>query len=202
MYGGRFLSVESLENVFTQSLFGKNLCRHQPFDYDSEGLLSAEDPRPVKYQCLQNLIAHWAPKFMVDVFNDLVHKPGQPKDTIGNASVHTLTYKDPLQKIAPTISKHLDRYYNSKEKPSDGNGQNSFSQYKHLIEEEEAHDGIRDFIGIYKQGMTKEYWDKFENYFKLGLQASQHHIEEMIERSSKYPGCNIAEKHARSHLAN
>ena len=25
MYGGRFLSVESLENIFTQSLFGKNV---------------------------------------------------------------------------------------------------------------------------------------------------------------------------------
>ena len=73
---------------------------------------------------------------------------------------------------------------NSKEKPSDENGQNSFSQYKHLIEKEEAHDGIRDFIGIYKLGMTKEYWDKFENYFKLELQASQHHIKEMIEGSS------------------
>ena len=75
IYGGRFFSVESLENVFTQSLFGKNLCGHQPFDYDSEGSLSTEDRRPVKDQCLQNLIAHWAPKFMVDAFNDLVHKP-------------------------------------------------------------------------------------------------------------------------------
>ena len=71
------MEVDSLvlkaEIVFTQSLFGKNLCT-------------------------SNL--------MVDAFNDLVHKPGQPKDTTGNASVHTLTYKDPLQKIAPTISKH------------------------------------------------------------------------------------------------
>ena len=100
-----------------------------------------------------------------------MHKPGQPKDTIENASVHTLACKDPLQIIAPTISKHLDRYYNSKEKPSNENGQNSFSQYKHLIEEEEAHDGIGDFIGIYKQGMMKEYRDKFEKYFELGLQA-------------------------------
>ena len=58
MCGGRFLSVESLENVFTQSLFGKNLCRNQPFDRNSEGSLSAEDPRPVKDQCLQNLTAY------------------------------------------------------------------------------------------------------------------------------------------------
>ena len=45
---------------------------------------------------MQNLIAYWALKFMVDAFDDFVHKPGQPKAIIGNASVHTLTYKDPF----------------------------------------------------------------------------------------------------------
>ena len=82
MYGGRFLSVESLKNVLTQSLFGKNVCRHQPVDYDSEGLLSAEDPRPVKDHCMQNLIAYWALKFMVDTFNDLVDSQRTPMEML------------------------------------------------------------------------------------------------------------------------
>ena len=48
--------------------------------------------------------------------------------------------------------------------------------------------------------MTKGYCDKFKNYFKLGLQAFQHHIKQMINRSSKYPERKSAEKHARSHF--
>ena len=63
MYGDRFLNVESLENIFTYNVLGKNLCRHQPFDYDSDGSLSGQDPRPIKDQRVQNSIAYWAPKF-------------------------------------------------------------------------------------------------------------------------------------------
>ena len=93
------------------------------------------------------------------------------------------------RKIAPTISKHLDTYYDTKMH----DGQNSFRQYRHLIEEENTMgDAYRNFIGIYKQNLTKDYWDRFKNYFKLGLQASPHHIKELVERSSKYPEDNLA----------
>ena len=97
---------------------------------------------------MQNLLAHWVPKFMVDSFNDLVHKPGEPNNTLGTASVHTSTYKDSLQKLAPTIAKHLDRYY-VKEKACNEYGQHSFYQYKQLAKEESSNvDDIRDFIGL------------------------------------------------------
>ena len=51
VYVGRFLNIESLENIFTYSVLGKN-------------------PEPIKDQCMQNSIAYWAPKFMVDSFNE------------------------------------------------------------------------------------------------------------------------------------
>ena len=80
------------------------------------------------------------------------------------------------------------------------NGQNIFRQYRRLIEEENTMgDDYRDFIGIYKHDLTKDYWDRFENYFKVALQASPHHIKELVERSGKYPEDNLARKHARLH---
>ena len=72
MYPGRFFSLLSLDEIFTQSLFGKNIRKHQPFDYLTDGTLSTDDPRPVKDQSIQNILAHWIPKFIIDSMYDLV----------------------------------------------------------------------------------------------------------------------------------
>ena len=84
-----------------------------------------------------------------------------------------------------------------KPRPTDEHGQNNFGQYRHLVEQEIQNDEIRDFISISKQSLKKEYFDKFENHFKLALQASPIIIQERIERSSKYPEQNTAVKYAR-----
>ena len=61
-----------LNEIFTQSLVGKNIRHHQPLDYCDDGTLSTEDQRSIRDQSLQNLLAHWMPKFIVDSMNDLV----------------------------------------------------------------------------------------------------------------------------------
>ena len=66
MYLGRFFSILPLDEIFTQSIFGRNIRKHQPFDYSPDTTLSVEDPRPIKDQSVQNVIAHWAPKFIID----------------------------------------------------------------------------------------------------------------------------------------
>ena len=76
-------------------------------------------------------------------------------------------------------------------------GQNNFGQYRHLVEQEIQNDELRDFISISKQPLNKEYFDKFENHFKLALQASPVIIQERIEWSSKYPEQNMTMKYTR-----
>ena len=45
MYIGiRFLSIVPLDEILLQSILGKNLRRHQPFDYDESIMLSINDP--------------------------------------------------------------------------------------------------------------------------------------------------------------
>ena len=48
MYAGtRFLSLINVDELLLQSVSGKNLRRHQLFDYDESFNLSIDDPRPV-----------------------------------------------------------------------------------------------------------------------------------------------------------
>ena len=196
MYLGRFFSLLSLDEIFTQSLFGKNIRKHQPFDYSTDGTLSTHDPRPVKDQSIQNILAHWIPKFIIDSMYDLVtNKTGEI--ALRDSKVHTVTYKDPNAIIASTLANHLETFHWMKPRPTDEHGQNNFGQYRHLVEQEIQNHEISDFISISKQPLNKEYFDKFKNHFKLALQASPIITQERIERSSKYPEQNMAMKYAR-----
>ena len=42
--GTRFFGVISLDELLLQSVSGKNLRRHQPFDHDEDFKLSSDDP--------------------------------------------------------------------------------------------------------------------------------------------------------------
>ena len=70
--GTRFLALTPLDKLLLQSVLGKNIRVHQPFDYDKAVTLSINDPRPIKEQATQNVLAHWMPRFIVDSLIDLV----------------------------------------------------------------------------------------------------------------------------------
>ena len=70
--------------------------------------------------------------------------------------------------------------------------------FRHIIEEEKLGEELKDFINIPPTTHNKEYNDKFEHHFKLALQASPHVIQERINRASKYPEQNLAQKYARN----
>ena len=99
--GTRFLSLVPLDKLLLQSILGKNICRHQPFDYDEGVTLSISDPRPIKKQAAQNVLAHWMPRFIVDLLIDLV--------LCNNTRMHTLMYKDPETIMAPLLANHLEK---------------------------------------------------------------------------------------------
>ena len=171
MYLGRFFSLLSLDEMFMQSLFGKNIRKHQPFDYSTDGTLSTHDPRPVKDQSIQNILAYWIPKFIINSMYDLVtNETGEI--ALRDSKVHTVTYNDPNAIIAPTLANHLETFHCMKLRPTDEHGQNNFGQYRHLVKQEIQNDEIRDFISISKQPLNNEYFNKFEDHFKLALQAS------------------------------
>ena len=113
---GRFLSILSLDEIFAQSLFGRNLRRHQPFDYCEDSTLANDDPRDVKDQSVQNVSAHWIPKFIIDSIYELVTDDNGQK--LGESNIHTLTCKQP-DVIAPTIARHLENYHHIKSRPKD-----------------------------------------------------------------------------------
>ena len=138
-----------LDEIFSQSLFGKNLRKHQPFDYSEDLSLSTDDPRPIKEQAIQNVIAHWIPKFIVDAMQNLI--TDETKETsLRDSKYHTVTYKDPNSIIAPTLASHLENCHFIKSRQTDGHGQNSFGQHRHLVEEEIQNDELRNFISINK----------------------------------------------------
>ena len=90
MYLGKFFSFLSLDEIFTQSLFRKNIRKHQPLDYSTDTTLSADDPRPVKDQLIQNILAHWIPKFIINSMYDLLtNETGEI--ALRDSKVHTLT---------------------------------------------------------------------------------------------------------------
>ena len=113
MYLGRFFSILPLDEIFKQSIFSRNIRKHQPFDYSPDTTLSVEDPRPIKDQSVQNVIAHWAPKFIINAMYDLVTDENENK--LGESKIHTLTYKQPDSVIAPTIARQLESYYGMKQ---------------------------------------------------------------------------------------
>ena len=142
-----------------QSVLGKNLRRHQPFDHDEDFKLSSEDPRPISDQGVQNALAHWIPRFIVDSFHDLVLDGA--KDT------HTITYKDTGTVLAPTLARHMEEMYKLKSKPKDKHGQTLMSEFKYMVENEAPNDEgkSRAYLSIPQPDHKKEYWEKFEHHF-------------------------------------
>ena len=65
-----------------------------------------------------------------------------------------------------------------------------------MVEGEKLGEEVCDYLSIPPIFHDKEYHDKFETYFKLALQASPHVIQERINRASKYPEHNLAQKYA------
>ena len=179
------------------AVLGKNIRRHQPFDFGSNFSKSVDDPRPLKEQATSNIMAYFIPKFIVGSMLDLIY------DNDGNsfryARVHTLMYKDPNAPIAPIISRQLLRLSPSlfKKNPSTAPDQYTFKHFFHLVEEEETphSDDVRHFINIQKIAPPFEP-AKFENMFKLSLHACPFVLKERLDHSSKYPKRSLASKYA------
>ena len=139
---------------------------------------------------MQNIIAHFAPKFILDAMNDLVTDENGIK--LCESKVHTLTY-DKGEVIAPTLARHLEMYHGIKPRQTDDLGQNTFGQYKQFVEQEIQYDGeTRDYISFPRHPIDNKYVKKFEEYFKLGLEVSPYAIHERMERAGKYPHQNLA----------
>ena len=178
MYVGTcFLGLLSLDELLLQSVFGKNICRHQPFHYDESFNLSIDDPRTVKDQSTQKVLSHWIPRFIVDCYVELVLE--------GHEKTHTITDKDPDTILAPAPVTHLENSYCMKPKQKDFHGQTRIGEFRHMIEEEKLREEICNYLSVPPIDHSKEYHDKFEHHLKLALQASPHGIQERIQLASK-----------------
>ena len=187
-----FFGVISLDELLLQSVLGKNLRRHQPFDHDEDFKLSSDDPRPISDQGVQNVLSHWIPRFIVDSFHDIVLDGA--KDT------HTITYKDTGTVLAPMLARLIEETYKLKSKQKDKHGQTLMSEFKYIVENEAPNDEgkSRAYLSIPQPDHKKEYWEKFEHHFKLALHGSQYVIHERTSRASRYPDQNLAEKYAHT----
>ena len=67
---GKFLNIVPLNEVLAQSVFRKILRQIQPFDYGPDETLAADNQKDLKDQLMQNIFAHFAPKFILDAMND------------------------------------------------------------------------------------------------------------------------------------
>ena len=191
--GTRFFSIISLDELLLQSVLGKNLRRHQPFDHDEEFKLSSDDPRPISDQGVQNVLAHWIPRFIVDSFHDIVLD--------GAEDTHTITSNDTTGTVlAPTLARHIEETYKVKLKQKDRYGQTLMSEFKYMVENEAPNDEgkSRAYLSIPQPDHKKEYWEKFEHHFKLALHGSQYVIRERMSRASKYPNQNLAKKYGHT----
>ena len=191
--GTRFFGIISLDELLLQSVLGKNLRRHQPFDHDEDFKLSSDDPQPISDQGVQNVLAHWIPRFIVDSFHDIVLDGA--KDT------HTITYKDTTGTVlAPTLVRHIEETYTVKSKQKDRYGQTLMSEFKYMVEKEATNDEgkSRAYLSILQPNHKKEYWEKFEHHFKLALHGSQYVIRERMSRASRHPDQNLAKKYAHT----
>ena len=191
--GTWFFSIRSLDELLLQSVLGKNLRRHQPFDHDEDFKLSSDDPQPISDQGVQNVLAHWIPRFIVDSFHNIV--------LIGAEEAHTITYKDTTGTVlAPTLARHIEETYKIKSKQKDRYGQTLMSEFKYMVEKEAPNEEgkSRAYLSIPQPDHKKEYWEKFEHHFKLALHGSQYVIRERMSRASRYPDQNLAKKYAHT----
>ena len=84
-----------------------NLRRHQPFDYCEDSTLANDNPRDIKDQSVQNVLAHWIPKFIIGSMHELVTDNNSQK--LGESNIHTLTCKQPDKHHCPYHSKTLGK---------------------------------------------------------------------------------------------
>ena len=171
--GTRFLGLITLDELLLQSVLGKNIRWHQPFDYDESFNLSIDDPWPIPDQTIQNVLAHWLPRFIIDSYIELV--------LCGTKNAQTITYKDLDNILAPTLVSHLEECYKIKPKQCDHYGQTKIGEFRHMVEEEKIGEDMCSYVAIPPIERNKEYHEKFEQYFKLALQASPYIIEERIK---------------------
>ena len=191
MYGGlRFLSLVSCEELMMSAVLGKNIRRHQPFDFGSNFSKSVDDPRPLKEQATSNVMAYFIPKFIVGSMLDLIYD--NDGNSFRHARVHTLTYKDPNAPIAPIILRQLLRLSPLFKKNPAAPDQYTFKHFFHLVEEEETphSDDVRHFINVPKITPPFEH-AKFENMFKLSLHACPFVLKERLEIPKKVPRLQI-----------
>ena len=193
--GTQFFDIISLDELLLQSVLGKNLRRHQPFNHDEDFKLSSDDPQPISDQGVQNALAHWIPRFIVDSFHDIVLD--------GAEDAHTITYKDTTGTgtvLAPTLARHIEETYKVKSKQKDRYGQTLMSEFKYMVENEAPNDEgkSRAYLSIPQPDHKKEYWEKFEHHFKLALHGSQYVIHERMSRASRYSDQNLAKKYVHT----
>ena len=172
MYGGlRFLSLLTYEEIMLSAVLGKNIHRHQPFDFGSNFSKSVNDSRPIKEQATSNVMVYFMPKFIIESMLDLIHD--NEGNSFRHARIHTLTYKDPNAPIAPLISRQLLKLTPLFRKTLEPDQQFHFKNFFRLMEEEEnSHsDEVRHFINVPKIATPFEGHVKFENMFKLSLHA-------------------------------
>ena len=155
--GARFFGIISLDELSLQSVLGKNLRRHQPFDHNEDFKLSSDDLRPISDQGIQNVLAHWIPRFIVDSFHDIVLD--------GAKDAHTITYKDTTGTVlAPTLARHIEETYRVKSKQKDRYGQTLMSEFKYMVEKEAPNDEgkSRAYLSI-RNPITKKSIGKNSN---------------------------------------
>ena len=196
MGGLRFLSLIPFEDLMLSAVLGKNLRRHQPFDFSNNFTKSVNDPRPIKEQATANVMAYFMPKFIIESMLDLIRD--SDGNSIRHARIHTLTYKEPSAPLAPLISHQLLKLTPWKKIQKGNDGYYSFKHFHHLVKEETTpSDDVRNFINVRKEMCGSEA-NKFESMFKLSLHACPFILKERVEHSSKYPTRSLATRYATS----
>ena len=195
MYCGlRYICLLPVEDILLSCVLGKNLRRHQPFDFGTNFTKSVRDPRPIKEQAISNVLAYFLPKFICESMLDTI--TNDEGSLLRYAALHTITYKSDDEPLAPLISNQLIKLLPGWKRYA------KKSSYTHgdfscISEEDVARDGnIRKFFTLIKA--PRFDWTKYENSFKLALQACPFALTERIERSSKYPKQSLTKKYASS----
>ena len=195
MYCGlRYICLLPVEDILLSCVLGKNLRRHQPFDFGSNFTKSIHDPRPVKEQAISNVLAYFLPKFICESMLDTI--TDDEGSLLRYAALHTITCKNDDEPLAPLVSNQLIKLlpgwkrYAKKSSYSHGD-------FSCICEEDIGRDGnFRKFFNLRKA--PRFDWTKYENLFKLSLQACPFALTERIERSSKYPKQSLTKKYASS----
>ena len=195
MYCGlRYICLLPLEDILLSCVLGKNLRRHQPFDFAVNFTKSIHDPRPVKEQAISNVLSYFLPKFICESMLDTI--TDDEGNSLRYAPTHTITYKQNQEPISPLIATQLTKSFPSW-KRFQKKQTYTHQDFVNISEEEITKDGnLRKFFSIRKG--PKFDWMKFEHFFKLSLHACPFALTERISRNSKYPKHSLTRKYASS----